>query len=64
MSICCGRWLSMGAMPTLVVGMSCFPVFPYMPTTSVGMAPIGTHRHPPSATETNTLARKRRDTHG
>ena len=29
----------MGAMPTLVVGMFCFPVFPYMPTTSVGMAP-------------------------
>ena len=22
----------MGAMPTLVVGMSCFPAFPYMPT--------------------------------
>jgi hypothetical protein len=29
----------MGAMPALVVGISCFPVFPYMPTTSVGMAP-------------------------
>ena len=29
----------LGAMPTLVVGMSCFPAFPYMPTTSVGMAP-------------------------
>ena len=40
----------MGAMPTLVVGMSCFPVFPYMPTTSVGMAPSLMHWRDASAT--------------
>ena len=35
-----------GAMPTLVVGMSCFPVFTHMPTTSVDMAPKTWAWHP------------------
>jgi hypothetical protein len=38
-----GKWLPrgamMGAMPTLAVGMFCFPVLLNMPTASVGMAP-------------------------